>query len=81
VDGNIRIADSRDVGIAYVRGEYAIPGMSAANCRLIASAPELLEALKELMRWVPSETFWHTKAPLEAIKRARTAITKAESAS
>jgi hypothetical protein len=41
-----------------------------ANARLIAAAPDLLEALNELIGWQPT-------APHEAIQAAKAAITKA----
>lgn len=52
-------------------------GNEEANARLIAAAPDLLEALRDLMGWIPGEAHWHTKAPSEALERARAAIAKA----
>lgn len=48
-----------------------------ANARLIAAAPELLEALKELLPegWGDDDTMDH----MPGVKRARYAIAKAES--
>jgi hypothetical protein len=48
-----------------------------ANASLIAAAPELLEALIDVMGWIPGGTFWHTDAPKEAMEKARAAIRKA----
>lgn len=48
-----------------------------ANARLIASAPELLEALSELIGWVPGPESWHTDAAEKAVAKARAAIAKA----
>lgn len=48
-----------------------------ANARLIAAAPELLEALKDLIGWVPGGVHFHTDAPQKAVERASAAIAKA----
>ena len=48
-----------------------------ANANLIASAPELLAALKDVMGWVPGPASWHTDEPMKALERARAAIEKA----
>ena len=50
---------------------------SEANARLIAAAPDLLLALKDVISWVPGASAWHTDAPLKAVERARAAIRKA----
>jgi hypothetical protein len=47
----------------------------ASNARLIAAAPELLEALKDLLEWFDDESRSPRPAPL---KKARAAIAKAE---
>lgn len=47
------------------------------NARLIAAAPELLSALKDIIGWVPGAASWHTDAPIKAVERARAAIAKA----
>ena len=36
---------------------------SAANARLISAAPDLLEALIDVIGWIPGGTFWHSDAP------------------
>lgn len=47
-----------------------------ANSRLIASAPLLLEALRDVIGWIPMGG-WHTEGPAESLKRARAAIAAA----
>jgi len=49
-----------------------------ANALLIAAAPELLDALRDVISWVPGASSWHTDAPIKAVERARAAIAKAE---
>lgn len=51
-----------------------------ANANLAASAPELLEALRDVLGWIPDGGPWHTDAPLASVARARAAITKATGA-
>lgn len=46
-----------------------------ANARLIAAAPELLQALRDVLGWVPSGP-WHTDEPMKAVERARAVIRK-----
>jgi hypothetical protein len=48
-----------------------------ANARLMAAAPELLEALRDLISWVPGPAHWHTDACPKAVDRAIAAIAKA----
>jgi len=48
-----------------------------ANARLISAAPDLLEALVDLIGWVPGANSWHTDGPVNAVERARAAIRKA----
>lgn len=48
-----------------------------ANAHLIAAAPELLEALRDLIGWVPGPKHWHTDACPKAVERAVAAIAKA----
>jgi hypothetical protein len=65
----------RTSGFDYGSVEYWLPGIctnvkTEANARLIAAAPDLLEALNELIGWQPT-------APHEAIQAAKAAITKA----
>jgi len=59
------------VAITRVEDWETIPREQAeANARLIATAPDLLEALNELIGW-------QTTAPHEAIQAAKAAIAKA----
>ncbi|CAB3784603.1 hypothetical protein [Pararobbsia alpina] len=37
---------------------------------------ELVEALTELVGWVPGRAGWHTDAPLKAVERAREVLAK-----
>ncbi|HDS1140228.1 TPA: hypothetical protein QDZ75_004306 [Stenotrophomonas maltophilia] len=69
---------------AHVQGGWATQGRNRtesdeveANARLIAAAPELLEALKDLIGWVPGGVHFHTDAPQRAVERASAAIAKA----
>ena len=48
-----------------------------ANAALIAAAPDLLEALRDLIGWVPGPAHWHTDACPKAVERAVAAIAKA----
>lgn len=49
-----------------------------ADARLIAAAPDLLAALRDVVGWVPGPTAFFTDGSDAAIKRARAAIAKAE---
>ena len=49
-----------------------------ANDRLVCAAPDLLDALRDVISWVPGAGAWHTDAPIKAVERARAAIAKAE---
>ena len=49
-----------------------------ANARLIAAAPELLAALKDVVGWVPGSSAFFTDGSSAAVERARAAIAKAE---
>lgn len=51
--------------------------LTEADARLIAAAPELLAALRDVIGWVPGAVAWHTVAPLKAVEQARMAIFKA----
>lgn len=62
----------RDIAICYGVGS---PGEAEANAHLIAAAPELLKALKDVVEFVDDHGDW-TGYP--AFKQAYDAINKAE---
>ena len=86
----IYINDWPDMRIESADGKYLIadydtsfieyPGddETEANARLIAAAPDLLDALIDVIGWVPFGDAWHTGAPSAAVARARSAIAKAK---
>lgn len=56
--------------------------VDANNAPVLAAAPELLEALQDLIGWIPNEATlaqmgFHTDAPVKAHRKARAAIDKA----
>jgi len=53
-------------------------GETRDNAHLIEAAPDLLAALRDVIRWVPGREQWHTDEPIKAVERARAAIEKAE---
>ena len=59
---------------------YHFDGELAANARLIASAPELLEALESIMEWtdIPAEQTPIERRELLIRNAARAAIAKAK---
>ncbi len=62
--------------MTHLKGAHGLGGRrsgdeSAANARLIAAAPELLEALTDLLGW-------QTLAPDDVVAAARAAIARAE---
>jgi hypothetical protein len=62
-------------------GERILTGqihcLSEANARLIAAAPTLLEAPRDLIGRVPGPSHWHTNAAMKAVDRAIAAMAKA----
>lgn len=48
-----------------------------ANAKLIAAAPDLLAALRDIIGWVPGPSNWHTNAAQKAVERAIAAMEKA----
>ncbi|WP_369913932.1 hypothetical protein AB8810_12960 [Xanthomonas sp. NCPPB 3005] len=48
-----------------------------ATAHLIASAPDLYEALVDLIGWVPGPVHFHNDEPQKAVERARAALAKA----
>ena len=71
------IVDNKDMGafsgIAIVAFHDDAEGETKANARLIAAAPELLEALKQAVAWMDGE-----RTPINALVNARKIIAKAE---
>lgn len=59
-----------DIAHVYLR---AVPGKTEANARLIAAAPDLLEALKAVLN-----SCLDSRGLADAYKQARAAIAKAE---
>ena len=68
------------VGLTAYAGQYVELGSEVrkANARLIAAAPELLEALKEFVEVVRNAGVEWCDGVLDAQDRARAAIAKAE---
>ena len=72
-----------DVACVYLR---TVPGKTEANARLIAAAPELLTALKDLAQSIVWKEFGECRGFTEemplpiitAVEKARAAIAKAE---
>ena len=52
-------------------------GDTSEKARIMAAAPELLEALRDVIGWVPGRAAFHTDAAAKAVERAVSAITKA----
>ena len=57
---------------------YNDTNLQESNAKLIASAPELLEALKEVLIEIPLGNPYEYKPLHKAVKKAREAIKKAE---
>ena len=78
VDAEYHFIDAGSGCIATDDPGFGIAGcMSIHDARLMAAAPDLLEALQDLIGWVPSSSHWHTDAPMKTLERARAAIAKA----
>lgn len=75
----IKIYDANDNEIADVSGGHTSINDDKANARLIAAAPELLEALEDLGNYMPDPENNQLKFKA-AIDRARAAIAKAKEA-
>jgi hypothetical protein len=72
VDGSILVHDTpKDEDIATPTS-----AMGIANARLIASAPELYEAIKEMNRLWMQNVEWHDWEP--CVRKAEEALAKAE---
>jgi hypothetical protein len=79
--------DRLTVRSAYVMGDRNKAGWEVArlpesalagDSALIAAAPELLAALKDVIGWVPGSSAFFTDGSSAAVERARAAIAKAE---
>ena len=66
-----------DVCSVYLR---TAPGRHEANARLIAAAPELLEALRLIAQWDESESDFELSSSMSPMEIARAAIAKATGA-
>lgn len=76
IRGNGEFIATMDV--QSIKGEpYALPPNSAANARLIAAAPDLLEALKDIAETASYCDSWES-FPEDQLNRAFAAISKAE---
>ena len=64
--------DESKYGTGFKYGE-----ISKANASLIAAAPELLEALRDVIGWIPDAGPWFTEEPRKSVERARAALRKA----
>lgn len=63
----------------FSNGEVvAICGDNCANAKLIAAAPELLEALKDMMHYAMMSESWQDDEGQPYIDKARAAINKAK---
>ena len=51
-----------------------------ANARLIAAAPELLAALRDVIGWIPGSSAWHTDAARKSVENARAVLAQATGA-
>lgn len=75
-------ADDQSFGM-IVPLAYAYGVNREANARLIAAAPDLLEALGELMEWeeeIAADLGVHTSSAKPMLAKARAAIAKAKGA-
>lgn len=78
--GDKRVAGANKISPAIVFG--GLGEETEANARLIAAAPELLEALKEVTDWLASQRDFELNNALPeeyaAVENARAVIAKAE---
>ena len=51
-----------------------------ANAHLIAAAPELLAALRDVIGWIPGSSAWHTDAARKSVENARAVLAQATGA-
>ena len=69
-DQGVRLAQIEYLYVISAIEDRSLLGTVQADARLIAAAPDLLEALEELLGW-------ETHAPQDAIDAARAAVRKA----
>ena len=74
-DGAVSIVGSSQIVLARVRTATVEPG--DANARLIAAAPELLDALQSMVSQFPEAELRADPDLHASVKRARAAIAKA----
>jgi len=75
-----RLCDRKDWVEPFPHREHHADWCAAVthpDARLMAAAPDLLEALRDLIGWVPGPDQWHTDACPKAVERAIAAIAKA----
>lgn len=77
-DGTLQIAD---IFAGTVNGSDMSVDEAEANARLIAAAPDLLEALEQLAAYGDPEMDATVQLPWEDVAKARAAIAKAEARS
>lgn len=67
------------VGNPALFADSAYIGMAKPECiaRLFEQQDALVEALRDVLGWMPGEAHWNTLEPLRAVQRARGAIAKA----
>jgi hypothetical protein len=76
VDANWHVTDELDTFVAHVYGfGHSVDDQSRINAHLIAAAPDLLAALKELAAWFDRSD---TKSADSALRKAARAIAKAK---
>jgi hypothetical protein len=78
LDGHFRgwtyVMNDQREGVAMItENQYTL-----ANARLVAAAPDLLLALKDLLTVLPRNLYWRVDIGNELLARAETAIRKAE---
>lgn len=65
-------------GYVWLHGQHG--GHSCAT-RLKSQRDELLEALTNVIGWVPGREHWHTDSPIKSVERARALIATHKEAS
>lgn len=79
--GDMRIGHSVWESLAIVYGNDDLPNVGkevgASNASLIAAAPDLFHALRDVIGWVSGPEKFFTDEPAKAVDRARAALAKA----